>query len=54
MPLRVQADSLLQRILAQAKQDAGAAPFAVAGGITWMLVMALLKVQFPQSMRLAR
>ena len=47
MPLRAQADALLRRVVGAARQDAGAVPFAVAGMLTWTLVVALLKVRFP-------
>jgi hypothetical protein len=42
MPLRAQADALLQRMLVSARQDAGAVPFAVAGVLTWTFVIVLL------------
>jgi hypothetical protein len=47
-PLRAQADALLRRVVGAARQDAGAVPFAVAGVLTWTLVVALVKVRFPQ------
>jgi hypothetical protein len=48
MPLRAQADALLRRTLGAARQDAAAIPFAVAGVLTWTLVIALLRTRFPQ------
>jgi len=48
VPLRAQAGALLRRVVGAARQDAGAVPFAVAGVLTWMLVVALLKVRFHQ------
>jgi hypothetical protein len=48
VPLRAQADVLLHRVIAAARQDAGAVPLAVAGLLTWMLLIALLKLRFPQ------
>jgi hypothetical protein len=48
MPLRAQADALLRRVVGAARQDPGAVPFAVAGVLTWTLVVALVKVRFPQ------
>jgi hypothetical protein len=48
IPLRAEADALLRRVVSAAKQDAGTVPFAVAGVLTWTLVVALLKVRFPQ------
>jgi hypothetical protein len=47
-PLRAQADALLKRTFGVAREDAGALPFAVAAAVTWMLVVALLKVRLPQ------
>jgi hypothetical protein len=47
-PLRAQADALLHRTVAAARQDAGAGPFALAGVATWTFVVALLKVRFPK------
>lgn len=47
-PLRAQADALLQRTMSAARQDAGAAPFALAGAVTWVFVAALVKVRFPR------
>ena len=46
--LRAQADVLLQRTVAAARQDAGALPFALAGVAAWTFVVALLKVRFPK------
>jgi hypothetical protein len=54
IPLRAQADGLLRRIWGTPKQDVGAAPFAIAGVLTWTLVVVLLKVRFPQRVRLLR
>ena len=51
IPLRVEADALLRRVIGAAKQDAGVAPFAVASVLTWTLVVALIKVRFPQRVR---
>ena len=51
LPLRAQADALLRRVVGAARQDAGAVPFAVAGMLTWTLVVALLKVRFPKWVR---
>jgi len=48
MPLRAQADALLQRTVGAARQDDGAVPFAVAGLLTWTFVIALLRLRFPQ------
>lgn len=47
-PLRAQADGLLRRTVRAVRQDAGSAPFAVAGVATWAFVVILLKVRFPQ------
>lgn len=47
-PLRAEADALLRRVLGAARQDPGAVPFAVAGALTWTLVVALLRIRFPQ------
>lgn len=47
-PLRAQADALLRRTVAAARQDAGAVPFALASVATWTFVVALLKVRFPK------
>lgn len=47
-PLRAQADLLLHRTVAAARQDAGTVPFALAGVATWTFVVALLKVRFPK------
>jgi hypothetical protein len=47
-PLRAQADLLLQRTVAAARQDAAAIPFALAGWATWAFVVALIKVRFPR------
>jgi len=46
--LRSQANALLQRIIDAAKQDAGTVPLAIAGILTWSLVMLLVRVRFPQ------
>lgn len=46
--LRAQADALLQRTLSAMRQDADAAPFAVAGVATWIFVVTLLKTRFPK------
>jgi hypothetical protein len=51
MPLRAEADALLRRVVGAARQNAAAVPFAVAGVLTWTLVVALIKVRFPQRMR---
>jgi hypothetical protein len=48
MPLRAQADALLQRLVGAARQDAGAVPLAIAGVMTWTFVIALLRLRFPQ------
>jgi hypothetical protein len=48
--LRAEADALLRRIAGAARQDAGTVPFAVAGVLTWTLVVALVKVRFPRWM----
>jgi hypothetical protein len=48
MPLRAEADALLQRAVGAARQDAGALPFALAGVLTWTFVIALLRLRFPQ------
>jgi hypothetical protein len=47
-PLRAEADALLQRTVHAAKQDTGAVPFAVAGAVTWLLVVALLRLRLPR------
>jgi hypothetical protein len=47
-PLRAQADALLHSTFASGRQDAGALPFALAGVVTWTLVLALIKVRFPK------
>lgn len=47
VPVRAQADALLRRVVGAARHDPGAVPFAVAGVLTWTLVVALLKVRFP-------
>jgi len=47
-PLRAQADALLQRVIAAARHDAGVVPLALAAVATWTIVVALLKVRFPQ------
>ena len=47
-PLRAQADALLERMVGAARQDADAVPFAIAGMLTWMFVVALLRLRFPQ------
>jgi len=46
MPLRAQADALLQRVVGAARQDAGALPLAIAGVMTWTFVIALLRLRF--------
>ena len=51
IPLRAEADALLRRVVGAVRQDAGAVPFAVASVLTWMLVVALIKVRFPQWVR---
>jgi len=48
MPLRAQADALLQRTVGAAKRDVGSVPFAVAAALIWTFVIALLRVRFPQ------
>jgi len=48
MPLRAQADALLQRMIGAARQDADVVPFAIAGVLTWTFVIALLRLRFPQ------
>ena len=48
MPLRAQADALLQRMVGAARQDAGAVPFTIAGVLTWTFVIALLRLRFHQ------
>jgi hypothetical protein len=48
IPLRAQADALLQETIGAARQNTAAVPFALAGLLTWVFVMALLKVQFPK------
>jgi len=48
MPLRAQADALLQRMVGAARKDAGAVPLAIAGVMTWTFVIALLRLRFPQ------
>ena len=47
-PLRAQADTLLQRMVGAAREDAGAVPLAIAGILTWTFVIALLRLRFPQ------
>jgi hypothetical protein len=47
-PLRAQADTLLHRMVGAARRDAHAIPFAIAGVVTWTLVVALLRLRFPQ------
>jgi hypothetical protein len=47
-PLRAQADALLHHVVAEARQDTAAVPLAIAGVLTWIFVIALLKVRFPQ------
>jgi len=48
LPLREQADTLLQRLIAAARRDTGAVPLAIAGVLTWTCVVALLRLRFPQ------
>jgi hypothetical protein len=48
MPLRARANALLQRMVGAARQDAGIAPFTIAGVLTWTFVIALLRARFPQ------
>jgi hypothetical protein len=48
LPLRVQADALLQGMVSAARQDANVVPFAIAGVLTWTFVIALLRLRFPQ------
>ena len=48
MPLRAQADALLQRMVGAARQDADAVPLAMAGVLTWTFVIALLRLRFHQ------
>jgi hypothetical protein len=48
VPLRAQADALLQRSVSAARQDAGALPFAVAAALAWVFVIALLRIRCPQ------
>jgi hypothetical protein len=48
VPLRAQADALLQRMVGAAREDAGAVPLAIAGILTWTFVIALLRLRFPQ------
>jgi hypothetical protein len=48
MPLRAEANALLQRMVGAARRDAGAIPLAIAGMITWTFVIALLRLRFPQ------
>jgi hypothetical protein len=48
VPLRAEADALLQRTVGAARQDAGAVPFAVGGVLTWMFVALLLRLRFPR------
>lgn len=48
VPLRAEADALLRRIVAAARQDAAVAPLALAGGLTWTFVVALIRLRFPQ------
>jgi len=45
-PLRAEADALLRRVVDAARQDAGAAPFAVAGVATWTLAVTLIHARF--------
>src|SRR5262245_34924822 len=47
-PLRAQADALLKRIVAAAREDAAAVPVAIAGILTWTVVIALLRLRFPE------
>lgn len=46
--LRVQADALLGRLIRGARQDVGAVPLAFAGVVTWIFVVVLVKMRFPQ------
>jgi hypothetical protein len=48
MPLRAQADALLQSMVAAAKKDADVVPLAMAGVLAWTFVVALLRLRFPQ------
>jgi hypothetical protein len=48
IPLRAQADALLQRTVGAAREDADAAPFAIAGVVTWTFIITLLRMRFPQ------
>ena len=48
VPLRAEADALLQRTVGAARQDAGAVPFAVGGVLTWAFVVLLLRLRFPR------
>ena len=47
-PLRALADTLLQRTVGAARQEAGTIPFTLAAVATWMFVIAVLKVRFPK------
>jgi hypothetical protein len=46
--LRAQADALLERTNAAARQDASGVPFSVAGALTWAFIIALLHLRFPR------
>ena len=48
VPLRAEADALLQRTVGAARRDVGAVPFAVAGVLTWAFVVLLLRLRFPR------
>lgn len=47
LPLRAQADAFLRLLVGAARQDAAAVPFAIAGVLTWTLVVTLLRLRFP-------
>ena len=48
MPLRAQANALLQFMVRAARQDVATMPFAVAGVLTWTFVIVLLRVRLPR------
>jgi hypothetical protein len=48
LALRLQAKALLHRMLAPARKDAAAAPFALAGIAVWAFVICLLQVRLPR------
>ena len=46
--LRTQADAMLERTIAAARQDATGVPFSAAGALTWVFIIALLHLRFPR------